>query len=312
MINMNNNNRYESVSFAVPAFTATIKIIVIINAAIFLTENILNNLNISSYLVWSFDSIINKYEIWRLLTYSFVHLNFPDLILNMLILWMFGSELENKWGVNFFIKYYLASVIGAGLLSLPFAIGNPMPLWGANSVILSLLTAYAVSAPNKIVYFMLFFPMKVKWLIALIACVDIFMIKPETGSSLIYLLHLNGIAAGFIYLKYSIVIDAVNNKFRRRNIFIDNLKYLKNSGYRKNYDKINVYSFNDSKNPIDSRKYVKTENKPDIIDLDKKIDEVLDKMKNGGMESLNYEEKMFLKRASHLLKNKYSGNPVKE
>ena len=225
---------------------------------------------------------------------------------------MFGSELENKWGTKFFVKYYLVSVIGAGILSLPFAINSSMPLWGANAVILSLLTAYAVSSPNKIVYFMMFFPMKVKWLVAVIGCINLLMVKPDDSSSLMYLLHINGIAAGFIYLKYSIIIDMIKNKFRRRNIFVDNLKYIKNSGYKKNYDKINIYSFNDTKTSIDSRKTGKNEVKSEIIDLDKKIDEVLDKIKNNGMDSLNYEEKMFLKRASHLLKNKYSENNVKD
>ena len=36
----------------------------------------------------------------------------------MLALWMFGAELERRWGTAFFLKFYFVTGIGAGLLTV--------------------------------------------------------------------------------------------------------------------------------------------------------------------------------------------------
>ena len=49
----------------------------------------------------------------------FLHARGPSHILfNMLILWMFGVELERTWRTPFFVKYYFVTGVGAGLLSI--------------------------------------------------------------------------------------------------------------------------------------------------------------------------------------------------
>src|SRR5687767_8053340 len=45
---------------------------------------------------------VGQFEIWRLFTYQFLHGGVWHLALNMLMLWMFGSELEQRWGRRFF------------------------------------------------------------------------------------------------------------------------------------------------------------------------------------------------------------------
>ena len=44
--------------------------------------------------------------------------NWLHIIFNMLILWMFGSILENYWGAKRFINFYLICGIGAALTQM--------------------------------------------------------------------------------------------------------------------------------------------------------------------------------------------------
>src|SRR5258708_3237619 len=54
--------------------------------------------------------VIEQRWVWQLVTYMFLHMRTPTHILfNMLILWMFGVELERVWGTRFFLKYYFVT-----------------------------------------------------------------------------------------------------------------------------------------------------------------------------------------------------------
>ncbi|MBU1063569.1 rhomboid family intramembrane serine protease, partial [bacterium] len=44
--------------------------------------------------------------VWQLFTYMFIHGSFGHIFMNMFVLWMFGSEIENTWGKNEFYKFY--------------------------------------------------------------------------------------------------------------------------------------------------------------------------------------------------------------
>ena len=52
----------------------------------------------------------------QLVTHMFMHANFPHLLMNMFILWMFGKTLENMWGGKRFLTYYMITGFGAALI----------------------------------------------------------------------------------------------------------------------------------------------------------------------------------------------------
>ena len=59
-------------------------------------------------------------QLWRLFSYMFLHdtaLPF-HLLFNMLMLWMFGVEVENLWGARRFLIFYLICGAGSGLFSI--------------------------------------------------------------------------------------------------------------------------------------------------------------------------------------------------
>ena len=87
----------------------------------------------------------------------FLHGGIGHLLFNMLSLWMFGTELERRWGTRFFTKYYFVTGIGAGVTTLLWSI-SPLPyadamyysvMIGASGAIYGMLLAYGMSFPHR-------------------------------------------------------------------------------------------------------------------------------------------------------------------
>ena len=55
------------------------------------------------------------FRVWQFVTYMFMHGGFAHIFFNMFALWMFGNVLENVWGPQRFLTYYMVTGIGAGL-----------------------------------------------------------------------------------------------------------------------------------------------------------------------------------------------------
>src|SRR5215469_16617490 len=67
--------------------------------------------------------VVERHFVWQPVTYMFLHARTPTHILfNMLILWMFGVELERMWRTRFFVKFYFITGIGAGIISVLVAL----------------------------------------------------------------------------------------------------------------------------------------------------------------------------------------------
>ena len=56
------------------------------------------------------------FGVWQFVTYMFMHGGFSHILFNMFALWMFGNILENVWGSQRFLTYYMVTGIGAGLI----------------------------------------------------------------------------------------------------------------------------------------------------------------------------------------------------
>ncbi|MCB9744841.1 MAG: rhomboid family intramembrane serine protease [Alphaproteobacteria bacterium] len=64
-------------------------------------------------------------EVWRLLSYGFMHLSFTHLALNMLFLAYAGTNLERAMGWRNLLSIWLVSVLSGGLLSMLMSPGRP-------------------------------------------------------------------------------------------------------------------------------------------------------------------------------------------
>jgi membrane associated rhomboid family serine protease len=142
--------------------------------------------------------------VWQFVTYMFLHGSVMHLLLNMLFLWFLGMDLERDWGTARFLRYYFLCGIGAGvcvvLVSLLRPIEMRMPTLGASGAILGLVLAYGVLYPDRIILFMLIFPMKAKYF-AMICGAIAFLGSWQPGSGVSHVAHLGGMLVGYIYLK---------------------------------------------------------------------------------------------------------------
>lgn len=178
--------------------------------------------------------------LWQIFTYFFVHSSgIFHILFNMFALWMFGSELERLWGSRFFLAYYMCCGIGAGLIyllslwvSVSFFNVNPMslqiPMVGASGAVFGILFAYGLIFSERIVYFMMLFPIKARHFTLLIGLIEfVSLINSGIGSPISHLAHLSGFLSGFLFLQIWKNIQNFNiRKWKRK--WPNHLKVLRN------------------------------------------------------------------------------------
>ena len=59
-----------------------------------------------------------KFSAWQILTHMFMHGDIMHIFFNMFGLWMFGTPLEQMWGRNKFIFFYISTGLGAAALQM--------------------------------------------------------------------------------------------------------------------------------------------------------------------------------------------------
>jgi membrane associated rhomboid family serine protease len=153
--------------------------------------------------------VVEDKWIWQLATYMFLHARTPTHILfNMLILWMFGVELERMWRTKFFLKYYFVTGIGAGVISvvialLPFAATRATydaTIIGASGALYGLLFAFAYYYPDRPILMFLLFPVPAKYFVAILGAIA-FIMSVEGNGTVAATTHLGGLLVGYLYLQ---------------------------------------------------------------------------------------------------------------
>lgn len=171
------------------------------------------HVNISTLFILHPDQVIEKFYGWQLVTYLFFHAPSPfHILFNLLMLWMFGSELEKHWGAKFFTTYFFVSGVGAAVIyCLGMALyavvtgsqgGLVIPVMGASGALFGLLVAYGIVFSERTMYFMGLFPMKAKYFALIAAGLDLssLLTTGVAGSEVAYLAHLGGALVGFLFL----------------------------------------------------------------------------------------------------------------
>ena len=156
------------------------------------------------------EAVLERGRVWQLVTYLFVHspTDFFHIVFNMLAVWMFGVELERRWGTNGFTKYYFVTGVGAGacvaLASLlPFASaarGYSATTVGASGAVYGLLMAWALIWPHRQIIFIIF-PITVRVLVLIFGGIAFLSAVTASGSAVSNLAHLSGLLIGWLYLR---------------------------------------------------------------------------------------------------------------
>ncbi|MEN8183571.1 MAG: rhomboid family intramembrane serine protease [Myxococcota bacterium] len=202
---------YQSggVSFGPPVTPPIIKQLLIANVAVFVAQHLL------SYDFTRLFSIVPRQfweqgYLWQPFTYMWLHS--PQSLwhvgFNMLALWMFGSPLALVWGERRFLRFYLITGVGAGLLivtwpALLVLFGwSPSsyiyPTLGASGAVYGVLLGYSLTWPDRTI--MLLFPpipIKAIYFIPFILGLSILM-GPQNVS---HVGHIGGVAVAWVLLR---------------------------------------------------------------------------------------------------------------
>jgi len=187
-------------TFGGGGITPAVKFLLIANSAVFLVQTFADYrvtfiFGLVPRLVWQ------DFYIWQLFTYQFLHGGLFHLLFNMLALWMFGCDLERRWGSVFFLKYYFVSAVGGGLLNTLLVPNQMVPSIGASGGIYGILLAYGLIYPDQIVYFYFLFPIKMKHFVWIIGAITFYSSITAGQSGIAHLAHMGGMLFGYLYLR---------------------------------------------------------------------------------------------------------------
>jgi membrane associated rhomboid family serine protease len=84
-----------------------------------------------------------------LFTCMFLHGGFLHLLGNMWFLWIFGANVEDRFGSFVYLLFYLTCGIGSSISELLFSWGSHIPSLGASGAISGVLGAYIVFFPGS-------------------------------------------------------------------------------------------------------------------------------------------------------------------
>lgn len=207
-----------SIFFGGPA-TKTIKRLIIINVAVYLLLFITGRFG-SGFLLYTFGlipaQVTYRFMIWQFVSYMFLHANFFHIFVNMFTLFMFGNDLERRWGTRRFLEYYMITGIGAGICSWIVNVTGQSIIIGASGSVFAVLLAYGLFYPNRVVYIYMLFPVKVKWLVICMGVMSFLSFITGNNPGIAHVAHLGGMAIGFFLIRGEGLLQQVRDYQKRR------------------------------------------------------------------------------------------------
>ncbi len=193
-----------------PRVTPAVKWLLIINIGVFLLDSLffgLFNKGGANYF-WLYGSVIpdtigRTLQIWRLITYQFLHAHTGHLLMNMIVLYFFGSMLERNFGSKRFLIFYLVCGMAGGIM-YPVLVGiGLLPaayLVGASGAIFGVIVAAALLYPKTRVLLLFVLPVSLAVIAGIFIGVSVlnFLRDENAGGECA---HLAGALCGFLYIK---------------------------------------------------------------------------------------------------------------
>jgi membrane associated rhomboid family serine protease len=229
----------RTLTLSFPPFTKGVKWLVLANAAVFLLITLLHVANpdfsdVVSYILELTPRMVMHGLAWQLITYSFMHIGVWHILMNMLGLWMFGSQLEMDWGRKKFLEFYFFCVVGAALTTIAVSytglggITSSTRTAGASGGVLGILMAFGmVYGDREIMLFPIPLSIRAKYFVAGVAFIELIgainAAAPGRGQAVAYFAHLGGLLFGFLYIKFvprrGLTFGASEQYFNLRNSY---------------------------------------------------------------------------------------------
>lgn len=235
-------------------------------------------------------------ELWRYVTYMFIHVDFMHFFFNMLMLWMFGSEVAEWMGTRHFVSMYFFCGIFAALFSFFMCLLGLTnnPIIGASGALMGIFVAYYKFFPERMLLMFFIIPMKIKHAMWVMIALDIFF--ANSGDMIAHFAHLGGVVAGFLYM--ALYQNSPNGSL------LSGLSRL----FSRNTEKFSGRSSSGSSYEGDNAEEPEVlEGEVFYVDEQKRMDDILRKVEREGIQSLTESEREFLLRAGDKLRRRRGG-----
>lgn len=255
--------------------------LIIINCAIFFLDGLIGRMTGAPWLyVWGLFSAELAFlqgQVWRLITFQFLHAGGWHLFGNMLILFFLGTIVENYFGPRRFIAFYLIAGIGGVLGYLFFwasgllATTAEARMVGASAGVFGVIVAATVVAPNMRVLLFFLIPVPLKVLLYVLLFVAAYVVLARGAEAGVNAggeaAHLGGAAIGFLLIRMPHVLDWADRG-----------------------------SLGEWKQRVEQKRQLKVQQRQQAEDAE--VDRILDKVRTDGLGSLSAREKKVLNRAT--------------
>jgi membrane associated rhomboid family serine protease len=248
----------------------------------------------TNFFILNVDEVIHHGQVWRLLTYAFLHdtSSLWHILFNMLFLWWFGSDVEDLYGPREFLAVYLVSAVLGGaafVLASLAGLGGELCL-GASGAVTAVMVLCAVHYPRRIIYLFFLLPIPIWLLVVFNVARDLVGFLGFGGSNTAFSVHLAGAAFAFVYYKMNWRLLSVlpsPGAWRRR----------------RSRARLRIYQEEEEEPRTPLRVGAPADREVDE-QLEARMDAVLQKVQDHGLESLSENERNILLKASEAIKRK--------
>jgi len=288
--------------FPTPGWRSTTTKLIIINIALLFIDAFTGRVEhgagraggmIVDWFGFSFADGIAGGQIWRLLTYQFVHADLWHLLGNMIILFFFGPMIESYVGSRRMYAFYINSGLAGSLLYLVLLVitmavassggdpsrvplllsaGRETMLFGASAATFGMLVGCLRIAPNTNVLLFFVIPVPLKLLVGIILLFEVFYVISGAAPGVANEAHLGGALAGWLMLRYTRTMGWAEWRF---------------------WDRLRPAVVRQRWRDAESRRQAKQQRATDA-----EIDRILAKVHEQGLNSLSDKEKKILRQAT--------------
>jgi membrane associated rhomboid family serine protease len=248
-----------------------LKILIAANVIVWMIDKATDGRYLYNYMSLDPYQVLHLGQVWRLVTYLFLHdLSVPPihLLLNMLILWMFGTAMAETLGERKFWWFYISTGVFSGICSLIFysITNNPTTVIGASGALFGLMFAFAKFFPTQQFLMFFLFPVQARYAVIIIGLVELLSITSH--DRIAHVAHLGGALFAWLYFRLEDRGASLVGKWKER------------------------------KSARVEKAVRKHEEEIDQAMVD--IDPILKKISQHGIQSLSRDEKEKLEKASEL------------
>tara|TARA_Y100001960_G_C14627803_1_gene804154 strand:- start:77 stop:925 length:849 start_codon:yes stop_codon:yes gene_type:complete len=218
----------------------------------------------------------DHWKAWQLLSYGFLHADVMHLLWNMYGLFLFGRDVERRYGRQEYLRFYLASIVvsgGAWLMIQSLTGSQAGILVGASGGVTAVLVLYCFNFPQRRLLLMGIWEVPAWGLGVAFVGVDLLGALGGGSGRVAYEAHLAGAAFAFTY-------------FSQRWTF-------------------SKWNFLPGKSSFRKKPRLKLHDPEQIDQQDQAADRVLEKIRQSGEASLTRKERRILEEYSRRMREKH-------